>query len=71
MSAPTLSTGQPSTLGVYRDLTATAFGEDNYAIRFLDAKIEEQGRDEPVLVEALEMLSLIIGLVYGPEEDSD
>ena len=39
----------PGTLGEYRDLCAAIGGENCNAVKFLDAKIVVQGRNEPVL----------------------
>ncbi|MCD6619954.1 hypothetical protein [Aeromonas veronii] len=59
-----LSTGQDSTLGNYRKMTAAIFGEDSKAVEFLDKKIAESpnGENEEVIVEesqAVLMLSTI------------
>lgn len=59
---PKLSTGQDSTLGVWRDLTAATFGQDSPATAFLDAKIADQGRDEPVIQEERQVLYLLAQL---------
>lgn len=56
--APRLSTGQPSTLGVWRDLTAAVFGSDSPAVAFWDDKIAEQGRDEWVVSDETQTLWL-------------
>lgn len=44
-----LSTGQPSTLAVWRANMAACLGENSPAVAFLDRKIEQEGPDEPVL----------------------
>jgi hypothetical protein len=49
---------KPKTLGYYRDMFALA-GEDNKAVRYLDKKIADQGRDEPVLAAESQMLMLL------------
>ena len=56
---PLLSTGQPSTLGVWRDMTFALLGEGP-AVQFLDEKIAEQGRDEPVLSDERQMILLLV-----------
>ena len=50
---------KPKTLGDYRDLFVAIAGEDSLAVAFLDQKIEEQGRDEPVLAPASQMLAIL------------
>lgn len=62
---PTLSTGQPSTLGVWRDLCAGILGADSPATEYFDRKIEEQGRDEPVLADETQVMALIGMAVIG------
>lgn len=48
------------TLGEYRDLFVILGGdEDNPAVRFLDAKIAKQGRDQKVLADESQMLLLL------------
>jgi len=58
-------TGQPcpATLGEYRD-TMIAFLRDdqNPAVRFLDDKIAEQGRNERVLADDSQMRVLLFSL---------
>lgn len=49
----------PRTLGDYRDLCAALGGEDCRAVKFLDAKIVAQGRDEQVLADEAQMLQLL------------
>ena len=56
---PILSTGEPSTLGTYRRYVAKLFGEDSKALVWLDAKIKEQGADEPVLTDERQMIQLL------------
>lgn len=57
----TLSTGQDSTLGNYRDLSAAVFGESSPQVRFLDGKIDEStsGREEEVIAAESQMLMLL------------
>lgn len=54
-----LSTGHPATLGGYRTLTAAIFGTDSRAVKFLDAKIANQGADEEVLAPEGQMVYLL------------
>lgn len=63
MSAPLLSTGQPSTLGTWRDNCAAMFGADNQAVAYFDGKIAEQGRDEPVIADEVQVLHLVASLL--------
>jgi len=58
----TLSTGQPSTLGVWRANCAAMFGEDSPATAYLDDKIAEQGADMEVLADEGQMLHALIYL---------
>lgn len=58
---PLLSTGQPSTLGVWRDLSALVFGEHSSPVELLDgiiAKVPE-GRDGVVGVPEGPFLNLL------------
>lgn len=54
-----LSTGDDSTLGNYRKLSAAVFGEDSNAVKFLDAKIAEQGADEEVVLDEANMIRIL------------
>lgn len=56
-----LSTGQPSTLGNYRDLSAAFFGENSKPVQFFDDKIKDSpnGRNEEVIVDESQMMFLI------------
>jgi len=53
----------PKTLGQYRDLFALLAGEDNDAVKFLDRKITEQGRDEIVIAPESQMLALLASMI--------
>lgn len=57
-----LSTGDDSTLGNYRKLSAVFFGEDSGAVKFLDTKIAEQGADEEVLQPEAQMIQILSSL---------
>ena len=63
---PTLSTGQPSTLGVWRDNMVALFGPASPAVVYLDKKIAEQGRDEPVIADERQALHLFGQMHFGP-----
>ena len=51
------------TLGDYRDLFAIIAGEDSRPVKFLDNKINEQGRDETVLADESQMLYLLTSML--------
>ena len=55
----------PETLGEYRDLVCTLFGEKigASALDFLDAKIAQQGRNEKVIAPDSQMRAVIFELV--------
>jgi len=57
----TLSTGQDSTLGNYRDMAAVFFGEGSPQVKFIDDTIAEHphGRDEEVIADESQMLMLL------------
>lgn len=59
-----LSTGDDSTLGSYRKLSAMFFGEDSAAVKFLDAKIAESpsGVNEEVLADERQMINMLVSL---------
>lgn len=63
-----LSTGQASTLGNYRALTATVFGEESQAVAFLDDQIlkSPHGPDEEVIAGERQMIGLIYGIHSAP-----
>ena len=54
------------TLGFYRDMACLLNGPNSRAVKFFDAKIAEQGRDEKVLASESQML-LLIQNMYDPE----
>ena len=60
-----LSTGQPSTLGSYRDNCAAFFGAQSKATQYFDEKIagDPQGRDAEVIVDEHQMIALIRSLL--------
>jgi len=66
----TLSNGQNSTLGIWRDLCAATFGEDSKATAFLDAKIEscKRGRKEEVPANEGQLLQVLGRLHFGEPE---
>jgi hypothetical protein len=55
-----LSTGDDSTLGNYRKLAASVFGEQSGAVKFLDSKIELYGEKEEVIVDEAQMVLLLV-----------
>lgn len=63
-----LSTGQDSTLGNYRALTAAIFGEESQAVAFLDSRISEapNGADEEVIADERQMVGMIYGIHSAP-----
>lgn len=65
---PVLSTGQPSTLGVYRQHAVDLFGEDSKAIKYLDKEIAEQGEDETVLTNESQMIQVLTSIHKKKEE---
>lgn len=56
-----LSTGQDSTLGNYRDLSAAFFGENSPQVKFLDDKIanDPDGRNSEVIADEGQMIYLL------------
>lgn len=66
---PILSTGDPSTLKVWRQLCVFTFGEDSKAVKFLDEKIAEQGEDEPVLASEAGLLQTLAQLHFQGEQE--
>lgn len=56
----------PETLGEYRDLVMALCGdENNPAVKFLDRKIADQGRDEKVMAPDGQMRMILIPLMMG------
>jgi hypothetical protein len=53
----------PETLGEYRDLCKAIGGEDCRAVKFLDEKIAEGGRDDKVVVPDSQMRMLLMPLL--------
>ena len=51
--------GEYKTLGDYRDLCVALAGEDNRAVRFLDKRIADQGRDMDVWADETQMIMLL------------
>jgi len=62
VSAPVLSTGQPSTLAVWRELMTELAGNHGRAVAYLDRKIAEQGADQPVLADESQVLMLLVAM---------
>ena len=65
----------PATLGEYRDLVmALCCDESNPAVKFLDRKIADQGRDEMVAAPDSQMRMILLPMMTGalpgePEEE--
>jgi hypothetical protein len=55
----------PATLGEYRDLCAAIGGEECPAVGFLDVKIAEQGRDQPVILSDWQMRTLLMPMLIA------
>ncbi len=53
----------PETLGEYRDLCAAIGGKDCPAVKLLDEKIAEQGRDEKVIQADSQMRALLMPML--------
>jgi len=51
-----------STLGFHRDMAAVVFGEASGATRYLDARIETDGRDAEVVCSEEQLLCLLVDL---------
>ena len=55
----------PSTLGEYRDVCVKAGGEGCKAVKFLDEKIAELGRDEEVVAPDSQMRMLLMPMLLS------
>ena len=64
-----LSTGQPSTLGTYRDNTAALVDEGNKALKYLDDLIDKSpnGREEEVLADEGQMVNALMIMAIGDQ----
>lgn len=62
-----ISTGEPSTLGVYIKLVCALFGEESPAVAFLTAKAARSpdGEDEEVLASETQMIQLLASIDRG------
>lgn len=60
----TISTGELSTLGTYRKIAVTLYGEESKAVEFLDKKIAKSphGADEEVIAHEGQMMYLLARL---------
>lgn len=65
-----LSTGQPSTLGSYRDNCIAMFGADSAPAKFFIQKIESSpnGELEEVIAEESQLMGLIAELLRNDSE---
>lgn len=61
-------TQQTKTLGDYRDLFALIGGEQSRAVKFLDGKIAEQGRDMEVVAAESQMLTALFAMDAADDE---
>jgi hypothetical protein len=61
----------PATLGEYRDMCASLGGAKCMAVKFLDKKIAEQGREELVLAPDLQMRMLLMPMLLQIMGDDD
>lgn len=70
-NTPILSTGEPSTLKVWRKLCAATFGEDSKSVKFLDDKIASSpnGEDEPVLASEVQLLQALAAIHKQGEQE--
>lgn len=64
-----LSTGDDSTLGNWRKLSAAVFGVDSKATKFLDQKIAEspKGEAEEVIADERQLLMVLGKLAFSNE----
>ena len=71
MNPPTLSTGQPSTCGIWLDNCKAFFGSDSPTIKFWEGKIKESplGREEPVLADEGQTLQIMLTLEMNHESE--
>lgn len=60
----------PETLGEYRDICA-AIAPESEAVRFLDGKIAEQGRDEKVLAADSQMRMILMPMLLERPRQSE
>ena len=67
----TISTGEPSTLGTYRKISAALTGEDSPATKMLDDKIKEQGEDMEVIQHESQMLFLIVNMGLNQKSETE
>ena len=60
-----ISTGEPSTLAIYRKIAVALGGENTDATKFFDAKIAQSlnGENEEVIVDERQVLNLIANLL--------
>ena len=60
----TISTGEPNTLGTWRNIALVLSGnEDSRAVKFFDGKIIQQGEDAKVIAHETQMMCLIISML--------
>jgi hypothetical protein len=66
--AKLLSTGDPSTLGNWRKLSAAFFGEDSAPTKFIQGKIDEQGEDMEVVSDEGQFILALLAMNMQEEE---
>jgi hypothetical protein len=62
VDAPTLSSGEPSTLGVWLTKYVALFGTNTKGAKFLYGKIAEQGEDQAVLADEGQFLNALLSM---------
>lgn len=56
----------PATLGEYRDLCRAIGGAECRAVKFLDERIEKEGRDAEVVAADSQMRMLLMKMLVSP-----
>lgn len=67
----TISTGEPSTLGTYREIAVGLYGEESEAVKYLDERIatSPNGADEEVIADEGQVMYLLAQLYLGGKSD--
>jgi hypothetical protein len=60
-----ISTGESSTLGTYRKISAVLTGENSPATKMLDDRIAKEGEDAEVIAAESQMIYLIVNMSFG------
>jgi hypothetical protein len=66
---PRLSTGQLSTLAIWRLNLSELPGDHGRALAYLDRKIAQQGPDEPVVTDERQVLAILLAMDGAPQLD--